>query len=311
MTVDDDAMRYLALAAEARVRALLASAVRAQEHRVNSTYKHQPPMSKEAAGRPAKPLWSQRITSDPNAVMQALMAANKEENKAHRVARTERNARETEMARAAAAAREREEAAGGSAPSPAVETNSPDERPSPGGAGSGASSAGSKPKEPTFQAAPTFGAPPPKKTGKGKKAASRDVSADVQAKMTNIAASLATGRKKYAWQSGGSGAFRPQVPSLLSGKRKAAEAVEVEAEKTDSKAEVKAKKPKRTISAPHRRDVDVEKKGDKAAKDDTALTLVDMAFALAHDGSGRGMGTPDQIAHKIWSQPGGPYGRWS
>ncbi|EJT47100.1 hypothetical protein A1Q1_04174 [Trichosporon asahii var. asahii CBS 2479] len=195
MTVDDDAMRYLALAAEAR---------------------HQPPMSKEAAGRPAKALWSQRITSDPNAVMQALVTANKEENKAHRVARTERNARETEMARAAAAAREREEAAGGSAPSPAVETNSPDERPSPGGAGSGASSAGSKPKEPTFQAAPTFGAPPPKKTGKGKKAASRDVSADVQAKMTNIAASLATGRKKYAWQSGGSGAFRPQVPSLTS-----------------------------------------------------------------------------------------------
>lgn len=298
MTVDDDAMRYLALATEVRVRGLLASAVRAQEHRISSTYKHPPPLSKEKAGRPAKPLWSQRITSDPNAVMQALQAQNKEENKAHRVARTERNARETELARAAAAAREREEAA-----TPA-ETASPEQAP---GTPKKAAKP-SKPKEPTFQASPTFGAPPPKKTAKGKKAA-RDVSADVQAKMTNIAASLATGRKKYAWQSGGS-AFRPQVPSLLSGKRKAAEAAEAEAEKSPQ-AEVKAKKPKRTISQPHRREIDVEKKGDKAAKDDTALTLVDMAFALAHDGSGRGMGTPDQIAYKIWSQPGGPYGRWA
>lgn len=315
MVVDDEAMRYLAMAAEVRVRSLLGSAIRAQQHRVHSTHQHKPPMHSASGSKAARPLWSQKITSDTNAIMVALTNGNREENKAHRVARTERNARETELARAQAAAKEREQRDGGSAP----ETSAA----SPTGPASDADEASSagpsteRPKEPTFQSAPTFGGPPPpsKKSGKNKKGGNRDMSAEVQAKMTNATAIMSAGRKRYAWEMGGSqGAFRPQVPSLLSGKRK--KGGEDEPEKPAEPAEPKdeapppPKKVKRTVSAPHRRPIDVDARGDKRARDDTALTIVDVMFALEHEGSGRGMGTADEIVRKVWARRGGPYGKW-
>lgn len=280
-----------------------------------------------SGSRAARPLWSQKITSDTSAVMAALTNANREENKAHRVARTERNARETELARAQAAAkeREREREGGGSAPdtsaaSPAGPASDADE------ASGSAGPAKERPSEPVFQAAPTFGGPPPapKKSGKGKKGGKPDMSAEVQAKMTNATAIMSAGRKRYAWEMGGSGgAFRPQVPSLLSGKRKKGGAEEGEGEKGASAEPSKdaeapkeeappppPKKVKRTVSAPHRRPIDVDTRGDKRARDDTALTIADVVFALEHEGSGRGMGTADEIVRRVWARPGGPYGRW-
>ncbi|KAL1410184.1 hypothetical protein Q8F55_004189 [Vanrija albida] len=339
MVVDDEAMRYLAMAAEIRARALLSSAVRTQQHRVHSTHQRKPPMSKGSGSKAGKPLWSQKATSDTNAVMVALTAANKEENKAHRVARTERNARETEMARAAAAAKERErEREGSSAPreaetaaaSSAAISDSEDPAPSGGASAAGAggstpagASTPAKPKEPTFQAAPTFGAPPPKKAKGGKKGAAKDVSSEVQAKATNAAAFMAVGRKKkYAWELGASaGAFKPPVPSLLSGRRKkgaegadspAAEAPVAAAPAAAADAAPKPKKAKRALSGPHRRQVDVNFPGDRRARDDTALTVADFVFALDHEGSGRGMGTADELVRRVRARPlpATQYGRW-
>jgi len=323
MTVDDEAMRYLALAAEIRVRTLLASAIRAQQHRVNSTHQHKPPMSKPSpSGRPPQALWSQKITSDPHAVMMALANSNKEENKAHRVARTERNARETELARRAAAAqRDREQGRDGTATADTASSAGP------ASDAEAASAATPKPpKEPVFQANPTFGGPPPKKTGKGKKAASHNMSADVQAKITNAtAAMLAGGRKRYAWETGAmGGAFRPSVPSLLSGKRKKGGEEDGEKEKKEEPVDKPAvevaapvdeapkppKRPKRTITGPHRRQVDIETVGDKKGRDDTALTVVDVLFALEHEGNGHGPGSTDDITRRFWTRPGGPYGKW-
>ncbi|WOO78907.1 uncharacterized protein LOC62_02G002446 [Vanrija pseudolonga] len=341
MVVDDEAMRYLAMAAEMRVRALLSSAVRTQQHRVHSTHQRKPPMSKGSGSKAGKPLWSQKATSDTNAVMVALATANKEENKAHRVARTERNARETEIARAQAAAKERErEREGSSVPqdteagaaSSAAISDSEEAPPSGGASATGAASASaaasSSTPGPTFQATPTFGAPPPKKSKGGKKGAAKDVSSEVQAKITNATAFMAVGRKrKYAWELGaGAGAFKPPVPSLLSGKRKkgaddadspgpsgaeapasaAAPAAEASA------AVVKPKKAKRTLSGPHRRQVDVHHPGDKRARDDTALTVADFVFALDHEGSGRGMGTADELVRRMRArpQPAAQCGRW-
>lgn len=331
MTVDDEAMRYLALAAEIRVRALLSSAARAQHHRVSSTHAHKPPMSKASGSKPAKPLWSQKITSDPHAVMAALANANRDENKAHRVARTERNARETEMARAEAVQRERERERDGGSPPPAAEAPAAaaaSGEPASESDGPTTSPAPAKPKEPTFQSAPTFGAAPvAKKSGKGKKAAS-NVSADMQAKMTNATAMMAAGgRKRYAWETGAmSGAFRPQVSSLLSGKRKKGGEEDEQKEESgagdgagDGSAAAAApaeeaprppKRPKRSVTGPHRRQVDIETAGDKKGRDDTALTAVDVLFALEHEGSGRGMGTADEIIQRVNSRPGGPYGKW-
>ncbi|TXT11034.1 hypothetical protein VHUM_01785 [Vanrija humicola] len=308
MVVDDEAMRYLAMAAEIRVRALLSSAVRTQQHRVHSTHQRKPPMSKGAGSKDGKPLWSQKATSDTNAVMVALAVANKEENKAHRVARTERNARETEIARAQAAAKEREREREGSAPAGGATAT--------GAANAaGGSSTPTKPKEPTFQAAPTFGAPPPKKSKGGKKGAARDVSAEVQAKSTNATAFLQIGRKrKYAWEMGaGAGAFKPPVPSLLSGKRKkgADDADSPGPSGAEAPASA-AKKAKRTLTGPHRRQVDVQYPGDRRARDDTALTVADFVFALDHEGSGRGMHTADELVRKVRArpQPAQQYGRW-
>lgn len=342
MAFDDEAMRYLALAAEIRVRSLVSSAVRAQHHRVASTHQHKPPMSKGSSSKPAQPLWSQKITSDPHAVMAALANANREENKAHRVARTERNARETEIARAEAARdRERDRDGGSQSNEPAAATTSGG--PASESDGPSPSPSATKPKEPTFQAAPTFGQPPPtKKGGKSKKAATRDVSADMQQKMMNATALLqAGGRKRYAWETGAmSGAFKPQVPSLLSGKRKKGAGKDDEqaggaaggqdgaaggsgkggagagagaagADWADADmAPRPPKRPKRAVTGPHRRPVDLETPGDKKGRDDTALTAVDMLFALEHEGSGRGMGTADEIVARVNARPGGPYGRW-
>lgn len=305
MTFDDEAMRLLAMGAETRMRSLIESAVRAQQHRVHSTHQHKPPM-RASGSKGSKPLWSQKITSDTSAVMAALANANKEENKAHRVARTERNARETELARAQAAAKEREARDSGSAPDTGVV--SPASGPPPEEAGP----ARPRPSEPVFQAAPTFGGPPPPKKSKGKKAGGRDMSAEVQAKITNQTATVNAGRKRYAWEMGG-GAFRPQVPSLLSGKRKKAEEEENKDKGKDKEEEVEAPPPpkkKRSVSAPHRRPIDVDVRGDKRARDDTALTIVDAMFALEREGSGRGMGTADEIVRRQYAKPGGPYGPW-
>jgi hypothetical protein len=294
MTVDDEAMRYLALAAEIRVRTLLTSAIRAQQHRATATHTAKPAMTKAHGDRPAQALWSQKITSDPHAVMIALTNANREENKAHRVARTERNARETEIARAVAAQRERDGVAADTGSSTAA-----------------AAEAGSSAADPANQGSPSV--PLPKKPTKGKK--NREISADVQAKLTNAVASK--GRKKYAWETSG-GSFRPPVPSLLSGNRKKKEEEKKKKEEEEAAAAAaaaakaieppKPKRPKRTVSAPHRRRVDIDDVGDKKGHDDKTLTVVDMAFALEHDGGERGAGTTEDIVRRLWTRPGGPYG---
>lgn len=292
MTVDEEAMRYLALAAEVRVRSLLASAIRAQEHRVSSTHKYAPPMHAGASGAP-RPLWSQNITSDPNAVLAALEASNKEETKAHRIARTEWKARETELARAAAAAREREEGQqerdGGQAAAAASPAATND-----AGASGSTPTASASTKAPTFQATPTFGAPPPKKT-KSKKAG-KDVSEAVEHRMTNRTAQAFFGRKQYAWETGGS----PASWKTKKNKKK-------EEEGAAAAEVVKPKRVRRRPSSPKPREIDVAAPGDKKSNDKQALTLADMLFALEHDGE-RGMGSSEEVARRMWLRPGGPYG---
>lgn len=300
MTVDDEAMRYLALAAEVRVRSLLSSSIRAQVHRVTSTHKYPPPMRTAAGGSAPRPLWSQKITSDPNAVLAALEAQNKEETKAHRKARTEWRARQTEQARAIAAAREREERErereGGSNPtaaaSPAEDTEAP-------ASGSAAAAAAAAPKAPTFQAAPTFGAaPPPKKPSKAKKSSTKWPSDALQHKSTNSTAFSMIRGKKYDWVTGGTPA---------NWKTKKDKKDKVEGESSPAPEVVKPKRVRRRPSSPKPREIDVATPGDKRSNDRQALTLADVVFALEHDGE-KGAGSSEEIARRIWARPGGPYG---
>lgn len=49
--------------------------------------------------------------------------------------------------------------------------------------------------------------------------------------------------------------------------------------------------------------------GERRVRDDEALTMVDVVFALEKDALGMGMGTAAEIVKRVWNRPGGPYGR--
>ncbi|KAL7419808.1 hypothetical protein Q5752_005724 [Cryptotrichosporon argae] len=358
LAVDDDAARYLALAAEARVRSIIGSAVRAHDHRVGTSHARAPPLvykddvrrfkakprtagddgrqgaSKDSAGK-AKPLWAHQVRADPAAVLAKLSERARDENKAHRVARSERNAREFELAKQMAAAAEREGRVPDSARDGSLAPH--DDAVSPSAAASGSAStsgaADEKPKEITFSAAPTFGAVAPRKPKGGSKKARAEPSAEAQAKMTNVVASNFTGRKRYNWEMGG-GAFAPNVPSLLSGKRKKADASAADddatgagqAAGTATGAGTAVSSPaapspgpsvpalpvppakerrRRPATLPARYEVAVDR--TRRVRDDAALTRVDVVFALERERGPRGWGGTDEIVDRVWARWGGPY----
>ena len=271
-------------------------------------------------------MWSHRITSDANAVLDALSRANKDAEQTFRASRMDRLARETEIQRA----RERDDKV--------VEEAAPQEA---------ASDPLTPIKDPsTSNDPPVFGAGSEKKGVKrtGKKAG-KDLSADVQLKMSNATAMRSVGmfqKKQYSWLTS-----VPSVSSPLSGagkKRKAgkegtadeeglpgeqratSEAVPaMGSEKKQKKGKEKnlsttsgspldedARPPKRSrssigTSTPSRRFVGVERLPNgvlKTTTDDRALTMMDLLFAMERDGSGSGMGTEDEIVRRVWARGG-------
>ena len=224
LTFDEDALTYLALAAESRLRTLLTSSLSAQLHRTTSSHTRLPPSSKSSG----KPMWSYEAMSDPNAVLDALSRENKEAEQIFRANRMDRIAREAELQKA----KERAERA--AAYSTAVDSGPTDPTGDEDGqgeeadgqpgtsntstpvkaSGSGAGSSGSS--------TPVFGAVSERKAGSsgrksGKKAA-RDVSAEVAHKMSNATAMRSVGifnKKQYSWLTS-----MPSVSSPLAGKER-------------------------------------------------------------------------------------------
>jgi hypothetical protein len=47
---------------------------------------------------------------------------------------------------------------------------------------------------------------------------------------------------------------------------------------------------------------------ERMVSDDRCLTVTDFVFALERDGSGKGMGTGDEIVRRAMARPGGPWG---
>ena len=312
MTFDDEAMAYIAFAAESRIRSLLSSSIAAQTHRVSSSHFREPPFQPRfsSSSRAEKPMWSHRVTSDDNAVLDALSRANKEAEQSFRASRMDRLARETEIQRA-----QKPEPAD---PSTTVEADS-----------FGVSQNGP----------PVFGAVSEKKgTKKAGKKAGRDVSVEVQHKMSNAAAMHSVGmlrKKQYSWLTS-----MPNVSSPLSGKKRKAGKEEVLAGTTSegepgdgrekgkvqgkeggpgpdgvslSPKEEEGERPiKRTrgnllLSVPTRRMVLVDRDArgqGKRIQDDRVVTMMDLLFALERDGLGKGMGMADEIVRRVWATGG-------
>ena len=326
LVFDDEALDYISLAAESRIRSLLSTAIAAQSHRVSSSHFREPPLQQTSSSSsvPAKAMWSHRVTSDANAVLDALSRANKDAEQSFRASRMDRLAKETEISRA----RERAEKA--AEDSETVGSSSP-----------------AKESPTATNGAPVFGAVREQKgTKKAGKKAARDVSAEMQHKMSNATAMGMFQKKQYSWLNS-----VPNVSSPLTGKkRKAGKAggadegmdphegdyvVGVGAGAGSGGGPEKAKRnikgkgtegdqpdgptlqgtdederpAKRTrsgllLSAPTRRMVVVgrnERGEEKKAQDDCAVTMVDLLFAMERDGMGKGLGTVDEIVRRAWA----------
>jgi len=269
-------------------------------------------------------MWTHRITSDPNALLDALNRQNKEAEQTFRASRMTRLAQETELQRA----KDARERTTKDVTLPTILDNAEESGPStprPTSAGSGG--------------APVFGAVTERKPYKkavGKKA---DLSDQVQHKMMNAHAMQAAGlnSKKYAWMNS-----RPAVPSPLAvgmaggpaagSKRKntdrasstnppegSSPATEAEASSIPEKHESRRATKRRrgaavAVSAPTTRRVVVSRdpRGiTKEVDDMRAVTMMDVLFALERDGMGKGMGSGDEIVRKAWAvggihaEPGG------
>ena len=311
MTFDEEALTYLALAAETRLRSLLTSSLSAQFHRTTSSHTRAPPTSKSSG----QPMWSHVAVADSNAVLEALSRENKDAEQSFRASRMDRIAREAEMQRAKERAERivaasnadgaEEEGAGGS-----------DGGQNGQASGSGvstpakASSSGNSP--------PVFGAVSERKTGSGRKSgkkAARDVSAEVAHKMSNATAMRNAGifnKKQYSWMTS-----VPPVSSPLAGKKRKegegeGEQANGQAPEDDASLAKKGKKrdkgdkegdqpiPRKRprLTAPTRREVVVARDASGAERkmmDDQVLTMEDVIFALEREGVGKGMGTTDEI----------------
>lgn len=285
-------------------------------------------------------MWSHRITSDTNAVMDALTRQNKEAEQTFRASRMDRIAKETEIQRAKDRA-EKVTSTGQSDEADGANSSGPS-TPREKGSSGGVEDAGGT---------PTFGAVKEKSVGssgkKSGKKGGRDLSAEVAHKMSNATAMRSAGFKqgKYSWltsvpsissplagkkkkdKSGASagdspgGPESPGSPSLgkgtAGGKEKDKEKGRSKLRDTVTVGDEPPQTPRKRrpkVSAPSRRMVQVDPGlgtdgEEKRVPDDKALTMVDLVFALERDALGRGMGTADEVVRKIWATPGGPWGR--
>ncbi|OXG09961.1 hypothetical protein C366_06892 [Cryptococcus neoformans Tu401-1] len=334
---DEEATLYLTGAIESSLRSLINLTRAAQLHRTSSSHLHAPPMAKSSSKssdeREGKPMWSLTLRDDPNAVIEALNRRNRDAEQEFRKMRMDRLARDAELQKARERQAAQSQAAEAASPSPTTAAVSPTE----------SSSSPSTPSKPLFGAAKETPKGTPstssssKKKSTTKKPSSRDVSAEVQHKMTNLTAMRSAGMgKKYGWMMGNA----PAVSSPLAGKKRKAEGAESK-EKDGEKGKARESplgqdrpnKKARPIPAPTRRMVAVssppppppvlntaasnpnntttDKAEPQKVSDDKALTMVDLVFALEHGGLGQagglGMGSVSgDILQGIWAK-GGPW----
>ncbi|ORY25275.1 hypothetical protein BCR39DRAFT_544711 [Naematelia encephala] len=317
---DEEALSYLAVATETRIRALLSQSTLASLHRTSTSHIHTPPFQPASTSsgppKPGKPIWSHRINSDVTAVIDALNRQNKDAEQTFRADRMNRLARETE------AQRIKERLA---LPAESENIAGPSTSTAPSGTGSNDVSTPTKASTSTATSpsggTPTFGAVIEPKATKRSTKKGANLTPDGQHKMSNMTSMKWAGNmKSYSWLNA------PNVSSPLAGKKRKTKASDQTAEPTKpadgEKSEDVSRKPNgdaeegrvkkkakngAPLTRPSRRSVVVDKdeKGEeKKVTDDRAVTLVDLLFVLERDGLGRGMGTADEIVTKVQAMGG-------
>ena len=300
---DEDALQYLALAAESRLGQLLSQTLAVQTHRTTTNHLRPAPLDKNG-----KASWDHVGISDPTAILEAINRQNKETEQSFRADRMTRLAKETEVQRARERLVEREEEDTGvdnnvAGPSTPMRSNT----------------------NPTFGGVPTLSSDKKKKSGK-----KTLVTAEVQHKMSNMTAMRSIGGgKKYSWMSSS-----PSVSSPLAGKKRKKEesgstlnpnntatdqpddtgpnVKKEEMEKEHQPSPVistprpKKRKHRIKLTDPSRRQVVVSRENgvERRQTDDRVLTVQDVLFVLERDGVGRGMGTGDDLVRRLWALGG-------
>ncbi|KAK6906933.1 hypothetical protein I204_00261 [Kwoniella mangroviensis CBS 8886] len=369
VTIDPEVSLYLLSTIENRIKSLFSSAIKAQQHRTQSSHLYFPPLTKSShsdsksdntnasgSGNGGRAMWSSRITSDPSQVLDLVNKSYREEEQEFRKSRMNRLAKEAELQkirdRASSLSLNPDDGGvGGSGPSTPISKPSPSSYSTPAAGGSGGGT-------------PMFGAIRESTTKSGSSSSKkgkinpRDVSAEVQHKMANATAMRSVGMgKKYGWMTGNV----PSISSPLAGggstskKRKLDKERDKEKEKSKLSSNVTTNSPidrdsnsnsnkqtpepstpntntntsdiekekerpnkrsKPTIRQPTRRLIMVEKEEteggdveDKKVEDDKVLTLLDLVFAMEHNGlDGKGIGKEEEILQKVWARKGGPWG---
>lgn len=329
MTFDDEALQYLALAAESRLRALLAQTLAVQTHRTSSSHTRPAPLT-----RSGKAKWDHEAISDPTAIIEAMNRQNKETEQAFRADRMSRIAKETEIqkARDRLAEREREQEEESGAMGEGAGTAAGPSTPAKSMGGSPASGGGSI-------GTPTFGGVMSDK--KKKSAKKTHVTAEVQHKMSNMTAMRSVGfNKKYSWMSsspavssplagkkrkkdgetGGGSGLNPSnakaEPGSPSVKEEAGEGGNGPAGSRPGQADGTAggrsddrprkKRHRVKLTDPARREVVVSREGgvERKLPDERVVTMQDVLFVLEKDGVGRGMGFGDDLVRRVWALGG-------
>ncbi|WWC68989.1 uncharacterized protein I206_102925 [Kwoniella pini CBS 10737] len=352
VTFDPEVSLYLLSTIEERIKSLLQSAIKAQQHRTNSSHLRQPPLNK----KDGRAIWNQKIINDPNSVMDSVNKLYREEEQEFRKLRMNRLAKEAELQKI-------KERVGTLQQSDNFdELNGGPSTPLKSFSNTTSSSFNTPISSSSNNNTPMFGAIKESNIKKNSKTSlsstklnPRDVSAEVQHKMANATAMRSVGMgKKYGWMTGNV----PTISSPLANNSSSSKKRKLEKEKSSSsssklketlisqnsntpppstptnngnenenfsESERSNKKLKPIINLPTRRLILIDKKNEKFSassgigigeeneekriEDDKVLTLVDLTFALEHNGlGGNGIGNEDEILKNIWARRGGPWG---
>lgn len=173
--IPEDCVNYLALALRVRLQELIKPMIRAAKHREEAQFNHKPPLYEDGT-----PMWTVVVTRDIQKEIDAIEKAAKEEEMAYRRERKER-------ADAAAAQAAAAQAAANGTPG---ENTNPDD-----------------PMDGTTQKKS-------KKKKDGPGVTARNLSEDVQKRLSNAVATQAAGigKGKYAWMNSGAAAASTPPP---------------------------------------------------------------------------------------------------
>lgn len=232
--IPEDSVNYVALALRFRLQSLIESMIAAAGHRARAQFDREPGMyevggTEENGEQEKTPMWDVLVRRDTRKILEVLERVEREEEM-----RVRRERRERTDAAAAAAIQASQAASSPTLDGPGTSAGS-----AAGGGDDTSSVAGG-----TVEGATTGGPPAkkPKKKKDGPGVTARNLSEDVQKRLSNAVATQAAGlgRGKYAWMNAGGAAAAAAAAAAASPKPKPATASKSTAKDNSTSAETAA-----------------------------------------------------------------------